>query len=106
MSFYYVKQPSEKERVGNDFNDRLPSGDQVASATYTVVDSDGTDVTSTLTVSGTGQISDTDSDGTNDTASIRVQAGTDGSNYKLTILATTDDGNILEEDIIIAVKAR
>ncbi len=106
MSFYYVKQPSEIERVGVDFNNRLESGDQVASATYTVLDSDGTDVTTTLTVSGSGSISDTDSDGTNDTASIKVRAGTDANKYKLTIVATTDDSQVLEEDVVIDVRAR
>lgn len=106
MSAYFVKQPAEIDRIGMDYNNRLASGDQVASATYTVTDGDGTDVTSTLTVSASGQISDTDSDGTNDTASIKVQAGTTGNKYKLTIVATTDNALVLEEDIVIDVKER
>ncbi len=106
MSFPYNKQPAEIERVGADFNNRLPSGDEVISATYVVVDSDGTDVTATLTVSSSEQISDTDGDGTNDTATIEVQAGIDGNSYKLTIEATTTNGLVLEEDIIIKVRSR
>ncbi len=107
MSFYYTKQPSEIERVGVDFNNRLPSGNSVASATYVVIDPAGTDVTTTLTVTGSGSITDNDSDGTDDTASIKVQAGTTGIKYKLTIVATlTSNSIILEEDIVIDVKAR
>lgn len=106
MSFYFLKQPSEIDRIGVDYKDRLASGDQVASATYVVTDPDGTDVTSTLTVSGSGQISDEDGDGTNDTASIKVRAGTTNTKYKLTIVATTDNALALEEDIKIAVKER
>lgn len=102
--FVYVKRSSEKERIGIDVVLRLASGEALSSATYTVLDEDGTDVTSTLTVNGSGQITDKDGDGFKEIASIRVQAGTDGKDYILSIKATTDDSDVIEGKIRIEVR--
>ena len=102
--FVYVKRSSEKERIGIDFSDRLSSSEQLASATYTVLDEDGVDVTSTLTVTDSDQITDKDADGVIELASIRIQAGTDGEDYILSIKATTDDADVIEGKIRIEVR--
>lgn len=102
--FVYVKKSSEKERIGIDVALRLASGEAVSSATYTVTDEDGIDVTATLTVNASGQITDNDGDGFAEVASIRVQAGANGEDYVLSIKVTTDDGDIIESKIRIEVR--
>ncbi|MCP4259102.1 MAG: hypothetical protein GY774_16575 [Planctomycetes bacterium] len=100
----FHKQPSEIERVGVGFGARLSTGEAVVSATYKIIDtSDDSDVTSTMQVTGSEQISDEDDDTVLESASIKVQAGEHGKNYKLTIKATTSQGLILEEDRIIFI---
>lgn len=100
----YPKQPSEIERIGVNYSDRLLSGEAVSSATYVITDPDDVDVTTAMTVADSGQISDEDGDAVDETASIRVREGSDGINYKLTIKATTSLGNVLEEDRPIIVR--
>lgn len=103
----FHKQPSEIERIGVDFSDRLASGESVVSATYKIIDlSDNSDVTATMKVTGSEQISDEDGDTVNESTSIEVQAGTDGKDYKLTIKATTNQGHVLEEDRTIFVREK
>lgn len=104
MSFIYYKTPDEIEKVGIDFNDRLGDGDEVISGKEVITDVNGTDVTTMMMVTGSEAISDTDSDGTDDTITIKVKAGTDEENYKLMIVATTTNGEKKEEMILIKVR--
>lgn len=102
---YKHKQPSEIKRYGVNFSNEFADGEVLSSATYVLIDLfDNTDKSSTMIVTSSEQISDQDSDGNNETASCRIQAGSDGGRYKLTILGTTDLGNKYEGDIIISVK--
>ena len=102
----FTKQPSEIERVGVNFKSRLSSGDAIASATFVVRDTAGTDVSSEIAQAASAAVTDEDADGTNDTASIKVQSGTDNTEYKMTIAATTSDSLVFEEDVIIHVIER
>lgn len=99
----WYKKPDEEEIIGANFNNRLASGDAIASAVIKIYDSAGDDKSSTV-LSGSPIISDEDSDGTDDTASIKVINGTDGEIYRLEILATTSNGLKLQEDIIVKVR--
>ena len=104
MPFIYYKTPDEVEKVGIDFNNRLGTGDEVISGTEVITDDAGVDVTATMMVVGSESISDEDGDGTDDTITIKVKAGTHGENYKLMIQATTVNGEKKEEMIIVKVR--
>jgi len=104
MPFIYYKTPDEIERIGINFENRLASGESIASGTEVITDKDGKDVTATLMVGGSENISDEDGDGNNDTVTIRVQSGTLKQNYKLVIQGTTSTGDKKEEIIIIKVR--
>ena len=104
MSFIYYKTPDEIERVGVNFDNRLGDGDEVISGIEVIRDANGTDVSAAMIVSASETISDDDGDGTDDTITIEVKAGTDGENYKLIIQAGTLDGEKKEEMIVIKVR--
>ena len=104
MPFIYYKTPDEIERIGINFDNRLASGESIASGTEVITDKDGNDVTSSLMVGGSENISDEDGDGNDDTITIRVKNGTLKQNYKLVIQGTTSTGDKKEEIIIIKVR--
>ena len=104
MAFIYYKTPDEIERIGVNFEYRLGDSDQVASGAEVITDSDGVDVTEAMMIVGSEAISDENSDGVNDTITVKVRAGTMDRDYKLVISATTDNSEVKEEIILIKVR--
>jgi hypothetical protein len=98
-----TKQPREIVLKGIDFtgSGRLADGDNIklSGSSVVITDPDGDDVTSTMLVTGTLAVSVVDQ-----TISAFIQGGTSGLEYKVTFLAATDLGELLEEDIILPVE--
>ena len=99
MSFF-TKQPAEDYDIALDFNGKLPAGASLSSGTVSAIRLDtGADQTAVVLGSTVATISGTQ-------ASIHIQAGTDGIQYKITILFTLSTGRHLEEDLIMSVVAK
>lgn len=93
----FQKQVLESYPIAIEYVNRLPSGTSLASAAVAAYQlPDGT-LDNTVTSSTTGTVSGTQ-------VKIRVQAGTHGKDYKLTVLATLSDGSILEDDVLMQVR--
>ena len=90
----FTKQPSEIIPVEVDFQYIVNSTETITTLTVTAVDSAGTSVTSTI-------VGDTSISG--DICKAILKAGTDGSRYKATFKATTNEGNVYEEDVFMKV---
>lgn len=98
-----IKQPREILLKGIDFtgNNKLASGDliQLAGSSVIVTDQDDDDVSAEMVVSNSLSVSPADN-----TISAFIKGGTDGKEYKITFLAATLQGELLEEDIILPVE--
>jgi hypothetical protein len=92
----FTKQPSELFTIAVDFTDRMATGEALASAVVTATDSTGTD--RTATVIATYSVSTPN-------VLVRVKAGTDGTDYKITVVATTATSEVYETDITMRVRA-
>jgi HKD family nuclease len=92
----FLKQPSEKFTITVDFASVLATNETISSYIITCVDlSDDSDSSSIII--------DSDSNTTN-AVSIKVKAGIDKENHKITVKITTSDSNIFEEDILMKVR--
>jgi len=98
-----TKQPREIILKGIDFtgSKRLAEGDSLTltGSSVIVTDEADTDVTDAMLVSGSLAISALDN-----TISAYFKAGTSGKEYKITFLAKTILGELLEEDIVLPVE--
>lgn len=93
------KQPSENYPFGFEFANKLPDGLTLSSGTVTGKNI-ATGVTdNTVLQSTTATISGTQ-------AKFRLQAGTDGASYNISLKVTLSDGSVLEEDLIMHVRER
>ena len=91
------KQPNEQVTYAFEFKNRLAFGASLSSGAFTATDkSDDSDVTATLLSSSTATISGTQ-------ARFRVIAGTAGRTYRITLLATLDNSDVLEEDVLFVI---
>ena len=91
------KQVDEQVTYAFEFKNRLAFGAALSSGTLTATDtSDSSDVTATLLTSATATISGTQ-------AKFRVIAGTAGRTYRITLLATLDNSDVLEEDVLFRI---
>lgn len=104
----FVKQSSETFYVYGSIL-RVQDADEViilGSSSVTAVDDDGTDVTSTILVSGSEALSaDPDGSYVDNALRVRVRAGVaTGSPYKLTFLMVTNKGNTYEVDAQMVVR--
>jgi hypothetical protein len=92
-----VKQPGEKLHLAVDFTKGLATGDTVTS-TYDidVYDPLGADKTSTILSNGTKQLS-------GNVLSGLFVGGTNGYRYKIHFSMTTNNGELLEEDIYLLI---
>jgi hypothetical protein len=89
----FEKQINEKVTFSIDFSNSLVGVEVIS--TYTVkAYNESIDFTSTVI---------DNSDNTTTTVSIRTKGGTDGKNYKITVLITTDQNNVYEKDILMMV---
>ena len=91
----FLKQPSEEFTIALDFSGDLDTGETLSSAVVTATDSAGTDVTATIVVSDAVS---------GDTWAVRVQAGTAGSDYKITVVVTTSTGQVYEHEVMMRVR--
>jgi hypothetical protein len=89
----FEKQSSEQLQFEIDFSDSLDTGEYISSYTVKAVN-ESIDYTSTIVDS---------SDNTTIAVSVRVKGGTDGKNYKITVVITTTEDNIYEKDILMRV---
>lgn len=97
----FTKQPSEKQTRAMNYTARLPQGAAtLSSATVAAYDDAGTNVSATILVSTTCTLS-----ADSLSALFRVQAGTDGEDYKITVTATLNNTDILEDDVLMKVRA-
>lgn len=100
--FSLIKQPGEKFTIGVDFANDLASGETIGTATMTCVDtSDNTDASATVF---SGVYSIATGDATSSRIDQKIQAGTDGKEYKVTFKANTSSSNIFEADVYITVE--
>lgn len=83
------KQPSEVQDYDLYFGDRIPEGDTIVSATIVC--------TPAMSPPPSYAISD-------QTVKIWIYAGVSGLTYKITVLATTQAGRVVETDAISKVK--
>lgn len=95
------KKPGENFFITLDFTDQLTdlgAGVVLSSGTGVVVDlQTGATVTGTLLASGTATVS-------GNGLKLRVQAGTDGHNYRVRYSATASDTSVLIEDVLVEVR--
>ena len=88
--------PNETETREVGFEDRLATGETIASATWTTTPSGGshlTQVSSSASADGLGAV-------------WRFSGGVVGTWYEIVCRATTSAGNVLEETIILRCEAR
>jgi hypothetical protein len=98
-----VKQPREIIRKGIDFtgSKKMIAGDTIKllDSTVFVTDEDGEDVTGEMLVANSLEVSVV----TNEIYAM-FKGGTSGKEYKISFLAATVAGELLEEDIILPVE--
>jgi hypothetical protein len=98
-----VKQPREIIRKGIDFtgSKKMIAGDtlKLSESTVFITDEDGEDVTGEMLVANTLTVSIM----TNEIWAM-IKGGTAGKEYKISFLAGTEAGELLEEDIILPVE--
>lgn len=98
MGHFVDKQPNERLTVSVDLTARLLSGVTISSvAASAVVFSTGVDATSDVLQSTTGAVS-------GNYARITLKSGqTTGTKYRVKILATLSNSDILEEDLDVEI---
>lgn len=85
----FVKQPSENKDYDFDFTNALPSGDNVVSAAIQISEAGLTEGTQAIS----GQV-----------VKQWFSGGTNGTIYKISCIATTGQGRIVELDFNLDVK--
>lgn len=98
-----IKQPREIILKGINFtgSNRLAEGDslKLSGSSVVITDEDDNDVTADMLVSGSLAVSVVDN-----AISAFIKGGVDGKEYKVTFLAATELGELLEEDIVLPVE--
>jgi hypothetical protein len=97
MSTQFLKQPAETYTVAIEYAGKLPSGATIVSGTVAAVRLDTGATDNTVLASTTATISGTQ-------VRAKVQAGTDGLDYRLTFAVTLSTGDLLEDDLVMKVK--
>ena len=95
MNNEWHKQPGEVESIEVVFSARMTTGETIATQTVTAIETTH-NTSATTAVIDSSAIVDT-------SVYIKVKDGTDGVDYKITVIVTTSGGNILEEDILMKV---
>lgn len=94
----FRKQPSETYPIAIDYTNRLPEGLTLSSGTVAALNVQTNLTDNTVLSSTTGTVSGSK-------LRAKVQAGVNGSDYKITFTATLSDSSILEDDITMQVRA-
>ena len=93
----FTKQISETFPISVDFSDNMATGEVILSEVISATDNAGDDVTADV-------LSDPGNDGAQ-AVTVRVLAGTEAlSPYKITFVATTDESNVWELDVLMKIK--
>ena len=92
----FRKQPAEIIPVSVDFENVLETEEIISSLSAIAYDSAGLVVTSTI-INATSIVSPK--------CYVTVKSGISGAKYKITFIATTNLGNVYEEDVFMSVKA-
>ena len=90
----FSKQPSEIIPISMNYYYLLNKTETITNLTVNVYDSDGADVTASII---------SNSYITDRVCNVTVKSGEDGERYKITIKASTDEGNLYEEDVHMQV---
>lgn len=94
----FQKQPAEAYPIAIDYTNRLPSGLTLASGT----------VSGTNLATGSADnsvLSSTTATLDGNKLKVKIQAGAHGTDYKITFLAALSDSSVLEDEIIMQVRA-
>lgn len=96
----FYKQPNETVTHAISYVAALPiDASAITSATLSAIDMvTGSTVTSTVLASSTAEISGMK-------ALFTARAGTDGRDYKITVRATLNNDDIIEDDIVMRVRS-
>lgn len=94
----FQKQPAEAYTIAIEFLNKLPTGATVSSGTVSAFDVQAAATDNTVLASTTATTTDTQ-------ARVKVQAGTNGKDYKITFAVTLSDSSVLEEDVLMQVRS-
>ena len=93
----FTKHPSETYPVGIDYTGKVPTGASLSSGVWSALAlSDNSDASAIVLQSTTAVVS-------GQVAKCRVQSGTDGITYKLGLTATFDTGDVLHDNLFMAI---
>ena len=97
--YTFRKQPFEEITKGFDLTGKLPTGVTISSATVSAVnDATGFDATSTVLGSTTATIE------SNIKMKVKCIAGDNGVDYKITFKGILNNGEKIEEDMLMEVR--
>jgi hypothetical protein len=92
----YTQDPDEKKRYTVDYDDWLDVGETLSNVTYVVTPT----TAPVVVVSGSTIASDGRS------VSFFVEDGADGTDYKVTVTATTSGSQIKEDNVLFVIRAQ
>jgi hypothetical protein len=95
----FIKQPAESYVIAIEWAGRLPIGATLSSGTVSAVNVETGITDNTVLASTTATISGTQ-------ARVKVTGGTLQTDYKITFLCTFSSADVLEEDVVMMVRAR
>lgn len=94
--FEFTKQPAETYTIAVEFEGKLPSAASLSSGTFAAYDPTGANVSGAILSGTAATISGTQ-------ARIKVLGGTHGLDYRVRLVATLTNADILEEDGVMHV---
>ena len=97
LEFAYDKQPGEQHKWDVSFANELASGETISSVAITATLADGTTDASATVIEGAGSISGA-------LVTVTTKAGTDETDYRIKVVATTSDSNTPETDVLMQVR--
>ena len=107
MTNNFFKQPSEEFFIyGSILNIQKDNEVVLDTSSVAVEDKDGTDVSSTIIMTGSeGLYSDPDGDYVNNAWRVGIQGGVAASSpYKITFLLDTNLNNVYEIDVVMSIR--
>lgn len=86
----FSKQPSERESYSIEYGDDMPDNDAIQSIVLDIFPVTGLTVTSVITTLTRMQL--------------WASGGLDGVTYKITVTATTTNGRVLQDEVLLKIK--
>lgn len=96
--FYWEKQSWESIILDFDGEDTIASGDSISAVGAKVFDDEGTDVSAAMLEGAPSY--------TANTVQVQVKAGTAGEDYSLQLKIYTTNGEKIEDDLEVRVRAK